>query len=157
MAKSSKNRIGTSMGIVTVTPALVEEVRQALGLKTFSRPYAVLLDPGDFGTVFTYLPLMNGEYEKLPIPMRRYAYCIDKGRYGLIGYLPKGFETPREGKVATVTVTYNEFHTVVDLAYTLDESPDTTYHVQHPLRREKLLEHAKKKKIPTRSMVRSSQ
>ncbi len=145
------------MGIITVTPQILEEVRQALKLPSFSRPYAVLLDPGDFGTVFTYLPLMEGEYEKLPLELKKVAYCIDKGRYGLIGYLPKSFETPRDGKVAAVSVTYNEFGTIVDLSYTLDQKPETVYHVQHPLRREKLLQLAKKKKLPIRSAVRSSQ
>lgn len=143
------------MGIITVNPQIVEEIRTSLDLPNFSRPYAVLLDGGDLGTVFTYLPLMAGEYEKLPVEQRKYAYCVDKGRYGLLGYLPKAFEPAREGKVVGVSVTYNEFGNVVDLSYTLDTF-QTTFWVEHPLRRDKLLEHAKKKKIPVKSMVRSS-
>ncbi|RCK78331.1 MAG: hypothetical protein OZSIB_1573 [Candidatus Ozemobacter sibiricus] len=144
------------MAIITVTPQLLEDIRQALKLPSFSRPYAVLLDSGDLGTVFTYIPLLAGEYEKLPPELKKAAYCLDKGRYGLIGYLPKTFETPRDGNVAAVSVTYNEFGSIIDLSYTLDTAPETVYHVEHPLRREKLLQYAKKKKLPLRSAVRSS-
>ncbi|OIP28938.1 hypothetical protein AUK22_03615 [bacterium CG2_30_54_10] len=143
------------MGILVVNPQIVENICMSLKLKSLSRPYAVLLDEGDLGTVFTYLPLMDGEYEKLPLELRKYAYLLRKGKYCLIGYQPKIFEGARDGKVTSVSVTYNELSNIVALSYTLDTG-ETSFFVEHPLRRDKLLALAKKKKLPVKSMVKSS-
>ena len=114
-----------------------------------------MIDSGDFGTVFTYIPLFPGEYERLPLHLRRHAYCIDKGRYGLISFLPRSFELPRDGKVISISTVYNEMGNLKSLTYKTDLD-ETVYPVENTIRQEKLLVYAKKKKLPVRSLIRSS-
>lgn len=142
------------MTIKPVPTETLEEIRTTLGLESFARPWAVMIDTGDFGTVFSYLPLSAEEYGNLPPKLQSHAYRIDKGRYGLVGFVPKGFQIPREGRVTSVSAEYSETGRILKLSYTIDTT-DRVFCVENSVRRETLMEHSKKKKIPIRTVVRS--
>jgi hypothetical protein len=143
------------MASLAISLDTLEEIRTALGLPSFSRPWAVVIDPGDFGTVFTYLPLASDEYQRLPPALQKHAYRIDAGRFGLVGFVPKVFEIPREGLLTGISVTYNPYGKIVRLGYITDQGSQE-FRVEHPLRQEMLLAYAKKKKLPQKMKVSSS-
>jgi hypothetical protein len=95
------------MAVKIVPSEIIEEIKNTLGLTRFCRPYAALIDPGDFGTVATYLPLFPAEYKKLPPNLQAHVYLIAPGQYGLISLLPRTFESPDGGKVTDVTTESN--------------------------------------------------
>lgn len=142
------------MAVKTVSKETIKEILHYLGLKTFSRPFAGLIDQGDFGTVATYLPIFSQEYEKLPPYLQAQTYRIAPGRFGLICFLPRTFESPDGGKVTEVRVTYNAFSKMTKVAYKTDR--DGEFETEHSLRRDKLLTYAKNKKLPILKSVKIS-
>lgn len=143
-----------AMAAKPLSNEIFEQIREALSLKEFARPWAVLLDEGDLGTVFTYIPLLPDEFKALGPKLQSHVYLIAKGRYGLVGHIPKSFDPTEEGDIIGVSVVYNMYHTIVEMTYTLDGHA-RPFSVRHPMRREKLLEYAKKKKIPVKTVIRS--
>lgn len=143
-----------AMGVKPVSNEEFDQIREALSLKEFGRPWAVQLDDGDLGTVFTYIPLRPEEFKALGPTLQSHVYLIAKGRYGLVGHIPKSFEAPEEGVITGVTVVYNLYHTIVEMSYML-EGHQQPFRVYHSIRRDKLLEYAKKKKIPVKTVIRS--
>ncbi len=129
-----------------VTPELINEILLALGLKTFSRPFAGLIDQGDFGTVGTYIPLYQGEVEKLPKNLKVYAYKIASDRYGLICHLPRTFDSPDGGKVVSIKEIQDKKGNIIKAEYTTDSG--NTMVATHELRLMKLLTYVKNKKLP---------
>ena len=138
-----------------VSPELVQEMAQALGLPSLNRPHAAHVDPGDWGMVFMYIPLSGEEYGKLPARLKTAVYCFGRDRYGVVVHVPKSFELPAKDKVATISAVYDQMNNLKELAYTTEENPDTR-RVQDSVRRDQLLEYAKKKKIPVNVQVRSA-
>ena len=142
------------MALKPVPVEIVDQIRQKLGLEKFNRPHAILADAGDFGTVFTYLPLLPEEFKVLPMELQRHVYVIGRNRYGLVGYVPKNFELPDKVPVFAVHAVYNAMGALLELGYQVEEK-GTVHQVRHSVRRDKLLELAKKKKIPIKTVVRS--
>ncbi len=128
------------------TPELISEILDALGLKSFSRPFAGLIDQGDFGTVGTYIPLYKGELEKLPKELRENAYEIAEGRYGLICHLPRTFDSPDGGKVISMKQITDKKGNTLRAEYTTDLG--NTMVATHELRLLKLFTYVKNKKLP---------
>ncbi len=143
-----------AMAAKPLSNEIFDQIREALSLKDFARPWAVQLDDGDLGTVFTYIPLQPEEFKTLAPALQSYVYLIAKGRYGLVGHIPKSFEALEEGDITGVTVVYNLYHTIVEMSYMLDGHAHP-FKVQHSMRRDKLLEYAKKKKISVKTVIRS--
>jgi len=133
------------MAVKIVLAEIVEEIRETLGLKAFARPYAALIDPGDFGTVATYLPIFPDEYNKLPPNLQAQIYLIGEKRYGLISFLPRTFEAPDKGKVVEVTKFINAWEKVMKVVYKTDIGGE--FETEHDIRREKLYKYVKNKKI----------
>ena len=129
-----------------VTPELIGKISEALGLKSFSRPFAGLIDQGDFGTVATYIPLYEGEFEKLPKELKEYAYEIAQGRYGLICHLPRTFDSPDGGKVVSIKEIQDKKGNSLRAEYTTDAGNTMT--ATHELRLMKLFTYVKNKKLP---------
>ena len=129
-----------------VTPELISKILDALGLKSFSRPFAGLIDQGDFGTVGTYIPLYEGELEKLPKSLRENAYQIAEGRYGLICHLPRTFDSPDGGKVVSMKQITDKKGKTIRAEYTTDLG--NTMVATHELRLLKLFTYVKNKKLP---------
>jgi hypothetical protein len=129
-----------------VTPELIGKILDALGLKSFSRPFAGLIDQGDFGTVGTYIPLYQGELEKLPKELRENAYEIAEGRYGLICHLPRTFDSPDGGKVVSMKEIKDKKGNTLRAEYTTDLG--NTMVATHELRLMKLFTYVKNKKLP---------
>lgn len=129
-----------------VTPELISKILDALGLKSFSRPFAGLIDQGDFGTVGTYIPLYQGELEKLPKNLKENAYEIAEGRYGLICHLPRTFDSPDGGKVISMKEIKDKKGNVLRAEYTTDMG--NTMVATHELRLMKLFTYVKNKKLP---------
>ena len=129
-----------------VTPELIGQILDALGLKSFSRPFAGLIDQGDFGTVGTYIPLYKGELEKLPKSLRENAYEIAEGRYGLICHLPRTFDSPDGGKVVSMKQITDKKGKTLRAEYTTDLGNTMT--ATHELRLLKLFTYVKNKKLP---------
>lgn len=129
-----------------VTPELISKILDALGLKSFSRPFAGLIDQGDFGTVGTYIPLYQGELEKLPKNLKENAYEIAEGRYGLICHLPRTFDSPDGGKVVSMKEIKDKKGNVLRAEYTTDLG--NTMVATHELRLMKLFTYVKNKKLP---------
>lgn len=129
-----------------VTPEVITKICEALGLKSFSRPFAGLIDQGDFGTVATYIPLYAGELDKLPKDLKENAYEIAKGRFGLICHLPRTFDSPDGGKVVSMVEYTDKSGNVVKADYTTDEGNTMT--ATHELRLMKLTTYVKNKKLP---------
>jgi hypothetical protein len=142
------------MALEPISNDVMAQICQTLGVTSLNRPHAAFIDPGDFGTVFTYLPLFVDEYKKLPPTLQRYVYVVSKGRYGLVAFVPKNFELPQEGEIDTITETYDEFGNLREMTYNLKEST-TLYRLETSLRREKLQALAKKKKIHPKKIIRS--
>ena len=142
------------MALKPVPVEIVDQIRQKLGLEKFNRPHAILADAGDFGTVFTYLPLLPEEFKTLPLELQRHVYVVARNRYGLVGYVPKHFELPDKTPVVAIHAVYNAMGTLLDLGYQTDEKGPVRQ-VRHSVRRDKLLELAKKKKIPIKTVIRS--
>lgn len=143
-----------AMAIKPVPHEALEKIRVALQLESFARPWAALIDPGDLGTVFTYLPISDNEYLRLPPDLQAFAYRIGKGRYGLIGFVPRTFETHREGKVVAIRACYNEFGSITSMSYHLD-TDQKEYFVEHTIRRDMLFKIGKTRKIPISTSVKS--
>ena len=129
-----------------VTPELTSQILDALGLKSFSRPFAGLIDQGDFGTVATYIPLFAGELDKLPKKLKENAYEIAKGRYGLICHLPRTFDSPDGGKVVSIKQICDKSGNITRAEYTTDAGNTMT--ATHELRLMKLFTYVKNKKLP---------
>lgn len=131
-----------------VTPEEITKICQALGLKSFSRPFAGLIDQGDFGTVATYIPLYAGELDKLPKDLKEDAYEIAEGRFGLICRLPRTFESPDGGKVVSMVEYHDKKGKVLKADYTTDAGNTMT--ATHELRLAKLFTYVKNKKLPVK-------
>lgn len=131
----------------TVTAQILSEIAQELGLQTLSRPYAALLDDGDLGLVLTFMPLLNGEYEKLISKYHEYIFKISDNRYGLVCFLPKKFITSDKSKVTEVIVYFNKNGNISKVEYKTEKNSNKAYEVLNPIRQQLLLNHAKKKKI----------
>ncbi|MFZ2960639.1 MAG: hypothetical protein WA705_27480 [Candidatus Ozemobacteraceae bacterium] len=142
------------MALTSVPLETVEKIRSSLGIEGFNRPHAILADAGDFGTVFTYLPLLPAEFKRLPIDLQRHVYVIGKDRYGIVGHVPKSFELPDKIPIIAVTAVYGEGGRLLELGYQTEER-GTVHQVKNTVRRDKLLELAKKKKIPIKTTIRS--
>lgn len=142
------------MALKPVPVEIVDQIRNKLGLEKFNRPHAILADAGDFGTVFTYLPLLPEEFKKLPVELQRHVYVIAANRYGLVGYVPKNFELPDKTPILAIHAVYNAMGTLLELGYQIEEK-GPVFQVRHGVRRDKLMELAKKKKIPVKTVVRS--
>lgn len=140
------------MALKTVAREHTTAILEALGLKSFTRPFAGLIDPGDFGTVGTYLPIFPDEYKKLPPNLQRHVYLIAPGRYGLICLLPRTFEAPDGGKVTEVSTVSNDWGKVVKVSYKTDKGGE--FETEHTIRQDKLLVYAKNKKLPIIRSVR---
>ncbi len=142
------------MAVKTVAREHIEEILSALDLKSFSRPFAGLIDPGDFGTVATYLPLYSEEYKRLPPRLQQHVYLIAPGRYGLICFLPRIFEAPDGGKVTDVSTVFNAWGKMIKVSYRTDRGSE--FETQHTIRQDKLLAYAKNKKLPVNTSVKIS-
>lgn len=142
------------MAVKTVAQEHIKEILDALGLKSFSRPFAGLIDSGDFGTVGTYLPLFPDEYKKLPPNLQRHVYLIGPGRYGLICFLPRTFEAPDGGKVTEAGTVFNAWGKILKVWYKTDLGAEFT--TEHSIRQDKLLNYAKNKKLPVSTSVKIS-
>lgn len=140
------------MAVKIVAREHINEILEALGLKSFSRPFAGLIDPGDFGTVATYMPLLQDEYRRLPPNLQRHVYLIGPGRYGLICFLPRIFEAPDGGKVTEVTTLYNAWGKLLKMSYKTDKGSE--FETEHSIRQDKLLAYAKNKKLPIGTSVK---
>jgi len=143
------------MALTAVPLDILERITKSLGMESLNRPHAVLVDPGDFGTVFTYLPLLAEEYQKLPPDLQKYVYVVSRNRYGLVGFVPKNFELPGKIPVVSITAVYGPGGGLAEMTY-LAEGEAHHRPVCHSIRREKLLELAKKKKIPVKTVIRAS-
>ncbi len=139
------------MAVKTVAKETFKEILQILGLARFSRPYAAMIDPGDFGSVATYIPLFPVEYRKLPPRLQAQVYLVSPGQYGLIAFLPRTFEAPDGGKPTEVSTTHNVWGKMVRVAYKTDRGGE--FETEHSIRRDKLLLYAKKKKLPISNSV----
>lgn len=135
-----------AMAIKIVERKYIEEILEALGLEAFVRPYAGLIDPGDFGAVATYIPLYPEEYKQLPPQLQRHVYLIAENRYGLICFLPRLFDTPDRGKVTGVTRVFNHWHKLLKVVYYTDKGGE--FETVHTIRQDKLLAQVKRKKLP---------
>ena len=142
------------MAVKTVSTEIIEEILQKLGLKKFSRPYAAMIDPGDFGSVATYIPLFPDEYKKLTPNLQAHVYLVAPGQYGLIAFLPRTFEAPDGGKTIEVSTTHNVWGKMIRVAYKTDRGGE--FETEHSIRRDKLLLYAKKKKLPISNSVKIS-
>lgn len=142
------------MALKIVDRTHIEEILAELGLKSFSRPYAGLIDQGDFGTVGTYIPLYANEYSRLSPALQSQVYLIGTGRYGLICFLPRQFETPDGGKTISVNTQYNSWGKLLKVTYKTDR--DGEFETSHTIRQDKLLTYAKKKKLPIIVSVKSN-
>ena len=142
------------MAVKTVAREHIEEILSALDLKSFSRPFAGLIDPGDFGTVGTFLPLYPEEYKRLPPRLQQYVYLIGPGRYGLICFLPRIFEAPDGGKVTEVATVFNVWGKMIKVSYKTDRGSE--FETEHTIRQDKLLGYAKNKKLPVSTSVKIS-
>ncbi|HAE37748.1 MAG TPA: hypothetical protein DCG57_03815 [Candidatus Riflebacteria bacterium] len=140
------------MALKTVAHEHTKEILEALGLKSFTRPFAGLIDSGDFGTVGTYVPIYPDEYKKLPPNLQRHVYLIAPGRYGLICFLPRTFEAPDGGKVAEVSTVFNAWGKMIKVAYKTDKGGE--FETEHTIRQDKLLAYAKNKKLPVNTSVK---
>ncbi len=140
------------MALKTVAQEHITAILEALGLKSFTRPFAGLFDPGDFGTVGTYLPVFPDEYKKLPPNLQKHVYLVAPGRYGLICFLPRTFEAPDGGKVTEVSTIFNDWGKMVKVSYKTDK--DGEFATEHTIRQDKLLVYAKNKKLPIYRSVR---
>ncbi|MBF0410478.1 MAG: hypothetical protein HQM10_24245 [Candidatus Riflebacteria bacterium] len=142
------------MAILPVTFEILETIRKSLGLEVFNRPHGLLADPGDWGTVMTYIPLSATEFKKLGPELQRYVYLVGKGKYGLPGYVPKKFDLPPKVSLFSVSTVYDDFGRLLQVSYkTEEDGPEQFVNDSH--RRDKLLETAKKKKIPVKIVIRS--
>lgn len=140
------------MALKTVAHEHTKEILEALGLKSFTRPFAGLIDSGDFGTVGTYLPIYPDEYKKLPPNLQRHVYLISPGRYGLICFLPRTFEAPDGGKVTEVATVFSAWGKMIRVAYKTDKGGE--FETEHTIRQDKLLVYAKNKKLPINTSVK---
>ena len=145
-AKKSSGIKNIKLDVKIVTPELISRILDALGLKSFSRPFAGLIDQGDFGTVGTYIPLYQGELEKLPKELKDNAYEIAEGRYGLICHLPRTFDSTDGGKVVSMKEIKDKKGKVIRAEYTTDLG--NTMVATHELRLMKLYTYVKNKKLP---------
>ncbi len=145
-AKKSSSIKVVKPSVIIVTPELIGQILDALGLKSFSRPFAGLIDQGDFGTVGTYIPLYKGELEKLPKKLQENAYEIAEGRYGLICHLPRTFDSPDGGKVVSMKEIKDKKGNILRAEYTTDLG--NTMVATHELRLMKLYTYVKNKKLP---------
>jgi len=142
------------MAVKIVPKETIKEILETIGLKSFARPFAGLIDPGDFGTVATYLPLYLDEYKALPPHLQAHAYRIAPGRLGLICFLPRTFEAPDGGKVTEVRVTNNDYGKIIKVAYKTDLGGE--FETEHTIRHDKLFTYAKNKKLPIIKSVKIS-
>lgn len=143
------------MAFKALTKEQLEEIRQHLGLESYNRPWAAMIDPGDRGTVFIYMLLAPAEYRQLSNRLQALVYKIGEGIYGVVGFVPRIFEPPRNGSVTAVKAEYNFFNQLRYLSYTLENS-SKEYPVTHPVRQQMLLEFAAKKKIKIHTTIKSS-
>lgn len=142
--KTSSKLLKPVVNIVTVDT--IAKILDELGLKSFSRPFAGLIDQGDFGTVATYIPLYAGEIDKLSKSLKENAYEIAEGRYGLICHLPRTFDSPDGGKVVSMKEFRDKKDNLVKAEYTTDQG--NTMVATHELRLMKLQTYVKNKKLP---------
>ncbi len=142
--KTSSKLLKPVVNIVTVDT--IAKILDGLGLKSFSRPFAGLIDQGDFGTVATYIPLYAGEIDKLSKSLKENAYEIAEGRYGLICHLPRTFDSPDGGKVVAMKEFRDKKDNLVKAEYTTDQG--NTMVATHELRLMKLQTYVKNKKLP---------
>ncbi|GAB4275140.1 MAG: hypothetical protein Kow0029_16050 [Candidatus Rifleibacteriota bacterium] len=140
------------MAVKTVSTEIIKEILQSLGLQKFGRPYAAMIDPGDFGTVATYIPIFPDEYKRLPPNLQAHVYLVSPGKYGLICFLPRTFEAPDGGKPVEVSTVYDAWGKMVKVAYKTDRGGE--FETEHSIRRDKLLLYAKKKKLPISNSVK---
>lgn len=134
------------MALKIVDRQQIEEILAELNINSFSRPFAGLIDQGDFGTVATYIPLYAQEYKKLSPRLQSHVYLIAPGRYGLICFLPRIFEAPDGGKPISIEKQFNSWGKMIKLSYKTDK--DGEFEICHTIRQDKLLAYAKKKKLP---------
>lgn len=150
IVKKTTNAKKTAKG---VTKAVERQyIDKILSTLSIDRPYAGLIDQGDFGTVGTYIPLYEQEYKKLPKDLQSYVYALAPKRYGIIAFLPRTFEAVDGGKVVSVETTSNAEGKLLKVKYKTDEGG--TFETEHELRREKLLNYAKNKKLPIDKKVK---
>ena len=142
------------MAVKIVSKEILEEIRETLGLSYFARPFSGIIDPGDFGTVATYLPIFSDEYQKLPPRLQAHTYLVGEKRYGLISFLPRTFEAPDKGKVISVTKQINAWEKIIKVSYKTDIGGE--FETEHDIRREKLYKYAKNKKLHINVSVKIS-
>lgn len=142
------------MALVPVSNEVIQEICKVLGVETLSRPHALLADSGDFGTVLTYVPLFPAEFTKLPVQLQRHVYVIGKGRYGLVAFVPKNFEIPKEEEMDFISEVYDEYGNLREMTYSF-KGKNVIHRVENSLRREMLQALAKKKKFPIKKTIRS--
>lgn len=143
------------MALRPVSPEIVKEMCQALGLPSLNRPHAAQVDPGDWGMVFTYIPIKAEEYTALPTRLKSSVYCFGRNRYGVVVHVPKSFELPEKDKVATISAVYDQMNNLRELGYTTEGNPEMRW-IKDSVRQDQLLEYAKKKKIQPKIQVRSA-
>ncbi len=141
------------MALRPVSPEILQEMAQALGLPNLNRPHAAQVDPGDWGMVFMYIPISGDEYGRLPPRLKTAVYCFGRNRYGVVVHVPKSFDAPAREKVAKISAVYDQMNNLRELAYATEETPEFRS-VVDSVRRDQLLEYAKKKKIPINVRVR---
>ena len=147
--KAVKKTTATKKTTKAVERQYINEILSTLGI---DRPYAGLIDQGDFGTVCTYIPLYEQEYKKLSKDLQSYVYVIAPKRYGILAFLPRTFEAVDGGKVVSVETTSNAEGKLLKVKYKTDQGG--SFETEHELRREKLLNYAKNKKLPIDKKVK---
>lgn len=146
---ATKKTAAKKTAVKAIKPISREEITLIfgkLGLDNFSRPYAGLIDKGDFGPVATYIPIFKEEYEKLSADLKKKLYDLGESKYGLITFLPRTFEAADGGKAVKITKYLNASGDIIKIKYETDKKG--VFETEHPLRHLKLLTYAKNKKLP---------
>ena len=143
------------MPLMPIDNEVLDKICRVLGVATFNRPHALLMDQGDFGTVFTYIPLFKKEYSQLPPELQKHVYLVGKSRYGLVAFVPKSFEIAKEDSITSITEVYDDYGNLREISYILSSNTGCVRKVENSLRREMLQSYAKKKKVPIKKIIRS--
>ena len=142
------------MALRAVSPEMLQEMCTVIGVPCLNRPHAAQVDSGDCGTVFIYIPLLPAEYEILPSKLKSAVFCFGKSRFGVVVHVSPNFELLEKDKVNGVAAVYDGMNVLREMSYTTENHASPRV-IKDSARRDQLLEHAKKKKIPVKITVRA--
>ena len=52
------------MALEPIKQEVFTEISRVLGFQNLNRPHAAFIDPGDFGTIFSFIPIFKLEFKK---------------------------------------------------------------------------------------------